>query len=90
MSVMQVESKILFSHEPSNNGLFNVHGHLNPAIRLTGKGRQKLVLPCFWKDKNHLAMPGFGKTTGLFTVKPLPGDQVFAITAQSVVPYLQK
>jgi hypothetical protein len=35
-------------------------------------------------------MPGFGKTTGLFTVKPLPGDQVFAITAQSVVPYLQK
>ena len=90
MSVMQVESKILFSHEPSNNGLFNVHGHLHPAIRLMGKGRQKLVLPCFWKGKNHLAMPGFGKTTGLFTVKPLPGDQVFAITPQSVVPYLDK
>jgi DNA ligase-associated metallophosphoesterase len=90
MSAMQIESKILFSHEPSNNGLFNVHGHLHPAIRLTGKGRQKLVLPCFWKGKKHLAMPGFGKTTGLFTVKPLPGDQVFAITAQSVVPYLQK
>lgn len=54
MSVMQVESKILFSHEPSNKGLFNVHGHLHPAIRLKGKGRQKLELPCFLKGKNHL------------------------------------
>ncbi len=90
LSAMQVESKILFSHEPTHNGLFNVHGHLHPAIRLKGKGRQKLLLPCFWKGKNHLAMPGFGKTTGLFMVKPLPGDQVFAITPHAVVPYMDK
>lgn len=90
LSAMQIESKILFSHEPTSSPLFNVHGHLHPAIRLTGKGRQKIILPCFWKSKNHLAMPGFGKTTGVCTVKPLPDDEVFAITPKSVVPYTNK
>lgn len=90
LPAMQIKSKILFSHEPTPSALFNVHGHLHPAIRLTGKGRQKLILPCFWKRKKHLAMPGFGKTTGVYTVKPLPDDEVFAITPKSVVPYMNK
>jgi DNA ligase-associated metallophosphoesterase len=83
---LQVESKIAFSHEPNHvsEGLFNIHGHLHPAISIAGKGKQKMVLPCFWKGKNHLVLPGFGNTTGIYKIKPKPGDQVFAITPQLV------
>ncbi len=84
---LKVESKIVFSHEPIlvSEGLFNIFGHLHPAISIIGKGKQKIVLPCFWKRKNHLAMPGFGNTTGIYKIKPKPGDQVFAITPHSVI-----
>jgi len=85
---MELQSKILFSHEPMNEKLFNVHGHLHPAIQLAGKGRQKLVLPCFWRGKNYLAMPGFGNTTGLFKIKPKLGDEVYAITPNEIIPYM--
>lgn len=84
---LQVESKIVFSHEPIHvaEGLFNIYGHLHPAISIAGKGKQKLVLPCFWKGKSHLALPGFGNTTGIYKIKPKPGDQVYAVTPQSVI-----
>ncbi|MCX7743326.1 MAG: ligase-associated DNA damage response endonuclease PdeM [Flavobacteriales bacterium] len=84
---MQIGTTILFSHEPVHNSeeLFNIYGHLHPAISLTGKGKQKIILPCFWKGKNHLVMPCFGTTTGTCKIKPKPGDEVFAITPKSVI-----
>lgn len=84
---LQVESKIIFSHEPIHisDSLFNIYGHLHPAISIAGKGKQKMVLPCFWKGKNHLVLPSFGNTTGIYKIKPKPGDQVFAITPHSVI-----
>lgn len=84
---LQVESKIIFSHEQIrvSESLLNIYGHLHPAISIAGKGKQKIVLPCFWIHKSYLAMPGFGNTTGIYKIKPKPGDQVFAITSQAVI-----
>lgn len=43
------------THIPEETELYNLAGHIHPAVRLTGKGRQSLRLPCFY----------FGERNGL-------------------------
>ena len=70
---------ILFSHEAIQNRSFNVFGHIHPAIRLRGKGRQSLRLPCFFQDENLMILPAFGAGTGMHCLKPSAKAQVFGI-----------
>lgn len=60
-------------------------GHLHPAVRLAGAGRQRVTLPCFWFGPRAGVLPAFGGFTGTAIVTPAPGDQVFVIAADEVI-----
>lgn len=87
---IELES-FLLSHEPAEiikEGQLNLCGHIHPGIRMKGKGRQSLRLPCFFLSKNQLILPAFGNFTGLALVHPKSGDKVFGITPDRVLSIL--
>ena len=45
-----------------------IAGHVHPVFRLVGKGRQRLLLPCFVHDAMGTLLPSFGDFTGGFAV----------------------
>ena len=76
----------LLTHEPClRNGLFNISGHIHPAVRLRGKGRQSLRLPCFFKTKDQMIVPAFGQFTGSHVMPVSKNDEVYACTKSEVL-----
>lgn len=74
--------RILCTHEPLDvtiSGKYNLCGHIHPGVRLRGKGKQSLRLPCFYFGKCTGILPPFGTFTGLHTIKPVEEDKVFVI-----------
>ena len=45
-----------------------ISGHLHPGIKIQGKGRQRIILPCFVQQENQLVIPAFGTFTGLHLI----------------------
>ncbi|ASU33471.1 ligase-associated DNA damage response endonuclease PdeM [Mucilaginibacter xinganensis] len=60
-------------------------GHIHPGIRLTGKGRQSLTLPCFAFGARQLVLPSFGQFTGRVAIRSSKADRIFAITKDKVL-----
>lgn len=78
----------LFTHEPTlaeQQGLYNLAGHIHPCVRLRGKGRQSLRLPCFYFSPTGGILPAFGAFTGMGEVQVKNGDQVFVIAEERVL-----
>ena len=74
------------THHPTESGDgFNIAGHIHPAVRLGGKGRQRLRLPCFFLRPRQLILPAFGAFTGMHAVTPAPGDRCFALAGDEIV-----
>ncbi len=65
---------------------FNICGHIHPAVRLGGRGRQQLRLPCFFLRERQLILPAFGAFTGTHAMDPEPGDRIFTLADGRVVP----
>lgn len=84
VSELEIDGFLLTHHPEERAGLFNFSGHIHPAVRLRGCGRQTLRLPCFFKRKNQMIFPAFGEFTGSHTLKPTKKDEVFAITKDQV------
>ena len=79
---------LLLTHEPmetSSPGVYNLSGHIHPGARLYGKGRQALVLPCFYFGKDQGILPAFGSFTGLYPVRVSKGDQVYVIADGEII-----
>ncbi|MGB5820178.1 MAG: ligase-associated DNA damage response endonuclease PdeM [Saonia sp.] len=75
------------THHPEEDVDFiNICGHIHPAVRLKGKGRQNLKLPCFFHSKQQLILPAFGVFTGTHMMKPSPKDRVYALVEKKVIP----
>ena len=73
-------------HHPADTpDLYTLAGHVHPAVRLTGPGRQRLRLPCFVFGNRVGVLPAFGPFTGAADVEPGPGDRVFAVADGAVV-----
>ena len=70
-----------FTHEPKETPetLYNIAGHIHPAIQLRGKARTFLRLPCFYFNEWQGILPAFGAFTGMYTLSPKRGDRVFAV-----------
>lgn len=67
-------------HEPDPHAVFHVlAGHVHPAYRLFGKGRQRLRLPCFMIGERVSLLPAFGAFTGGMEVVPAKGSKVFVV-----------
>lgn len=75
-----------FSHYPEKvDSLYNIAGHIHPGIKLVGDGLQSLKLPVFYFGADQAILPSFGTFTGIALIKPVPGDQVIAITNDELV-----
>lgn len=75
-------------HEPAenqNDTTYYLSGHIHPAVRLTGKGRQSLTFPCFWFGKKQAYLPAFGVFTGFSAIRPKKEDNIFAIVNDRVI-----
>ncbi|NER09667.1 putative phosphoesterase [Muriicola jejuensis] len=76
----------LLTHFPEERaGYFNLSGHIHPAVRLRGHGRQSLRLPCFFKNKHQLILPAFGAFTGSHVLEKSEEDEVYAIADAAVI-----
>ena len=81
-----LEGTFAFTHHPrSVAGHYDVAGHVHPAVRLRGPGRQWERLPCFWLRRDGMVLPAFGDFTGLGDVELAEGDRAFAVADGAVV-----
>jgi DNA ligase-associated metallophosphoesterase len=71
--------------EKTENDLYNLSGHIHPGARLFGRGKQALLLPCFYFGEKMGILPAFGSFTGLHPVKPKRSDRVFVITESTII-----
>src|SRR6185503_6221318 len=80
------EPPFVFTHKPavSDDG-YVLCGHVHPAARLTGPGREIVRLPCFWARPRTLVLPAFGEFTGVAEIEVEPGDRVWVIAEGAVV-----
>ncbi len=62
-------------------------GHVHPGVLLTGPGRQRERLPCFWVSEanQQLMLPAFGSFTGLGLVQPTRTDRIFVIAEKDII-----
>ncbi len=66
-------------HPQAVDGSLALAGHLHPVVRLYGRGRDRLRLPCFVLDDRQLLLPAFGEFTGGWEVERGEGQQVFVV-----------
>ena len=78
--------KFFFTHHPVKiNDCFVFSGHIHPGVRLIGKGKQIMKLPCFIYNKDQIILPSFGGFTGMHLPKLKNDEQVFVITNNEVI-----
>lgn len=80
------------THEPmdlEDNTRVNICGHIHPGVRIKGRGRQSLSLPCFYMTEKQLILPAFGYFTGKAIKKQNPSASIYAIADKEVIhiPY---
>ncbi|HEY1025356.1 MAG TPA: ligase-associated DNA damage response endonuclease PdeM [Sphingobacteriaceae bacterium] len=85
------EGPFLFSHEPlteqelAGANKYVISGHIHPGVKLRGKGRQSVTLPCFFFGKRQAVLPSFGKFTGRYRIRHSEDDKVFGVLGDKVV-----
>lgn len=74
-----------FTHHPVEHpSLYNLAGHVHPGIRMIGKAKQAIQLPCFFFGRDSGILPAFGGFTGLHRISRTKLDRVF-VTVQDRV-----
>lgn len=72
-------------HEPNPHPTHHVlAGHLHPAFRLQGRGRQSLRLPCFRIGGRVSLLPAFGAFTGMMEIGADEGQRIYVVSEDSV------
>ena len=75
----------MFTHFPVKEfDQFNICGHVHPAVKLRGLGRQYMKLNCFYISDNQLILPAFGTFTGSHILKPNKTDHVICLTSDGL------
>ena len=78
---------LLLTHEPIEvmpGECYNLTAHIHPGVRLFGKGKQALTLPCFYFGRDQGILPAFGSFTGLAIITPRKDDRIFVVTEKKV------
>ena len=89
------DSAVVLTHEPDDwipKGT-SVHlcGHVHPAVRMRGGGRQAVTVPCFVQTTTgceaglRLMLPAFGAFTGTHLIEPKRGTEVYVVTETEVM-----
>ncbi|MEO8512427.1 MAG: ligase-associated DNA damage response endonuclease PdeM [Ignavibacteria bacterium] len=78
--------RFLFTHKPMDENIalngcdYIFSGHLHPGVKLVGKGKQSVSLPCFHFTEKQCVLPAFGEFTGKHIIKPNGRDRIYVIT----------
>ncbi|HYG39108.1 MAG TPA: ligase-associated DNA damage response endonuclease PdeM [Cytophagales bacterium] len=85
-----VENPFIFSHIPMKKeeldpDLYNIAGHIHPSIRLMGKGKQNIALPCFYFGSYQAVLPAFGVFTGKYPIIPSQTSRIFAVANNKII-----
>lgn len=67
-----------------------ISGHIHPGVKLKGKGKQRLRLPCFSVSDQEIILPAFGEFTGLHIIQPGENRKIFPIVENRVIDLLNK
>ena len=82
------EENVRFVHDITNETFsgadFTFSGHIHPGVRLRGKGRQSLRLPCFYQTADTLILPAFGEFTGLYILPEKGAKYIYPIAENKV------
>jgi DNA ligase-associated metallophosphoesterase len=82
-----VEGGLALCHTPvPREDGFVVAGHVHPAFVLRGRGRQRARLPCFSIGPRVAVLPAFGAFTGMADITPGPGERIYVVADDCVVP----
>ena len=76
----------LCHHPQTVPGAYVLAGHVHPGVVLAGRARQRLRLPCFHFGATVGVLPAFGAFTGLHAIRSAPGERVYAVADDRVVP----
>ena len=72
-------------HHPQAHAThFVLAGHLHPACKLYGPGRDRVRLPCFVSDAQQAVLPAFGEFTGGWLMEAAPGRRFHAVGGSAV------
>jgi len=76
------------THEPTRTApaALQVSGHLHPTTRLSGRGGDRVRLPCFVLGAQRLLLPAFSSFTGAGAWHPALGERAFAVLDDLVLP----
>ena len=81
-----VEPPFVFTHKPAvSDAGYVLSGHIHPGARLTGPGRERAWLPCFWFRPQTAVLPAFGEFTGLGDIDVAAGDRIWLVADGAVV-----
>jgi uncharacterized protein len=81
-----IEGGLVFCHHPAPQAAgYVLAGHLHPCVSLGGRAYDHLRLPCFHFGASVGVLPAFGDFTGMYPVRPEPGDRLYAIADAEVV-----
>ncbi len=81
-----IQPPFLFTHEPQpGSTYYNICGHIHPAVKLKGKVKNKLTLPCFIFKKDQAILPAFSSFAGSALVKPEKDDRVFIPAGKEII-----
>lgn len=77
------------THHPLEkpSGAYNLCGHLHPGIRLKGKARQSITLPCFYFSENRGVLPAFSNFSGKHLLKIKSSDRIYGVTEDRIIPF---
>jgi len=74
-----------FTHIPEDHALYNIAGHIHPAVRLRGKAKQSVRIPCYYFGDQNGILPAFGNFTGTARINIAKTDSVFGIAESKVI-----
>jgi uncharacterized protein len=78
-------SGVALRHHPADTvGRPSICGHVHPAVRMQGRDRSAITVPCFWIGRNQMVLPAFGGFTGKSRISPVSGDRIFVIGQEQI------
>ncbi len=82
---------LLFEHQHRavTDDFYHISGHIHPAVRLKGKGKQSMKLPCFWFSSQFAILPAFGHFTGTYVIDHGKEDRIFVVDDGTLCVHVQ-
>lgn len=77
--------KLMHDLPKKDEEAYVISGHIHPGVRLEGKAKQGITVPCFYFGAKNAIIPAFGKFTGKAALKIKASDKVFAVAGKRVV-----